>query len=237
MIKIINKILSSNGYQLIDIDLSNNSNNIFLFCPDSTSKREEYFVTIQLDNQSDETAKELLEYKAEELFENIKESGKVENYFVKNCTMLICHNEELINRETIFSLEEDPYNFKKNVITYLPDELNDLEIFLKKNKITEISSLIISVIINGENGKSFLDFKSNHEVSKNYYSLIIKIALKLPFVKYNPPQKKLINLSSEIEKSFNEKNYIIYKRLMDLEVQLTEDNIIQEVEQIWVDLI
>ncbi|MBN0617384.1 hypothetical protein JTM18_36430, partial [Pseudomonas aeruginosa] len=67
---------------------------------------------------SDAAAQKILEEKAQELFEAISNSGKVDRPFEKNCTMLICHEEEGISRQTILALEEDQYNFKKNVITY-----------------------------------------------------------------------------------------------------------------------
>lgn len=236
MITVINNILSSNGYQLVDIELPDNNPNIFLFSPSANGKKEEYFVTIQLPTQSNEAAKELLEHKAEELFETISNSGKVERYFIKNCTMLICHDETLIHKETIFSIEEDPYNFKKNVITYSEIELSGLKDFLTSNNINEISNSKISEIINSHNGELFLDFKNNHETKQNYYSLILKISLKLPFITYIPQKKELINLCLEIENSLDEYNSIIYKKIMNLEIEWSENNIYQHVEKIWGDL-
>lgn len=236
MITIINKILSSNGYQVVDIELPDNNPNIFLFSPSANDNKEEYFVTIQLPTQSNEAAKELLEHKAEELFEAISDSGKVERYFIKNCTMLICHDETLIHKETIFSIEEDPYNFKKNVITYSETELNDLKDFLTSNNINEISNSEISKIINNQNGQLFLDFKNSHKNKQNYYSLILKIVLKLSFITYIPPAKELINLSLEIEKSLSKQDHMIYKKIIESEIEWTENNTYQQVEKIWENL-
>lgn len=237
MIKIINNILSNNGYELVDIQLPDDRHNIFLFCPRTDHAKEEYFVTIQLNNESDELAKELLENSAEELFEIIRNSGKVESYFIKNCTLFICHDETRIKRETIFTLEEDPYNFKKNVITYFPSELSDLKNYLEKNNITEISNLTISEIINSQNGQLFLNFKKNHNNIQNYYSLILKIALKLPFITYIPQKKELINLSLEIEKSLEGKESVLFKNLMEPEIDWNNNNIYQNIEKIWGNLI
>ncbi|WP_336941747.1 ABC-three component system middle component 1 [Acinetobacter pittii] len=237
MIKIINNIILNNGYELVDIQLPDDKHNIFVFCPQADCAKEEYFITIQLNNESDELAKELLENSAEELFEIIRNSGKVESYFIKNCTLFICHDETHINRETIFSLEEDPYNFKKNVITYLPSELNDLEFYLKKNNIKEITNLTISEIINSHNGQLFLNFKKSHNSIQNYYSLILKIALKLPFITYIPQKKELINLSLEIEESLKGKESVIFKNLMEPEIDWNDNNIYQNIEKIWGNLI
>ena len=147
--------------------------------------------------------------------------------------MLICHEDSLIQRETIFLIEEDAYNFKKNVITYSNNELIDLEKFLKINNVHEISNFVISEIINEKNGQSFTAFKSTHQTVQNYYSLILKIALKLPFIRYSPSQKELINLSLEIEKSVSKQDAIIYKRIIESDVEWTESNIYQKVEKIW----
>lgn len=236
MITIINKILSSNGYQVVDIELPDNNPNIFLFSPSPNDKKEEYFVTIQLPTQSNEVAKELLEHKAEELFEAISDSGKVERYFIKNSTMLICYDETRIHKETIFSIEEDPYNFKKNVITYSETELNNLKDFLTSNNINEISNFVISEIINNRNGQNFTDFKNTHKTIKNYYSLILKIALKLPFITYIPSKKELINLSLDIENSLSQRDSLLYKKIMESDIEWTESDTYQQVEKIWGDL-
>ncbi|MBN0063296.1 hypothetical protein JTL66_34330, partial [Pseudomonas aeruginosa] len=78
MISIINNILSSNGYKQVDMETSLDNDSIYLFCPSERSKREEYFVTIQLQTQSDAAAQKILEEKAQELFEAISNSGKVD---------------------------------------------------------------------------------------------------------------------------------------------------------------
>lgn len=233
MIKIINNILSSNGYKIVDLKLPLDNQKIYLFCPNQENQREEYFITIQLLTQSNQTAENLLKDNAEELFEAINNSGKVERHFVKNCTMFICHDEAKINRQTVLALEEDPYNFKKNVITYSSLELEDLEKYFETENIKKITNIAINEIINKGSGQNFLAFKDNHNITQNYYSLILKIALKLPFITYNPPEKELTNLCADIEKSFTEQHSLIYKQLMESELEWNENNTYQQVEQIW----
>lgn len=233
MINILNNILSNNGYEQVDIEIPLDGRLICLFCSAQETKREEYFVTIQLRTQSDAAAHALLEEEAQELFEVISNSGKVDRPFEKNCTMLLCHDEEGIDRQTILALEEDPYNFKKNVITYTSIELESLQIYLVDKKINNITNIIINSIVNSDNGKGFLEFKDNHKVSKGYYSLILKTALKLPFITYSPREQELTNLSLEIEKSLSKDQYSIYKHLIDAEEEWTDEHILQKIEQIW----
>ncbi|WDL84068.1 hypothetical protein IU367_07800 [Aeromonas bestiarum] len=233
MINIINNILSSNGYKQVNIEFPLNSQAFYLFCPCEESKREEYFVTIQLQTQSDAAAQAILEETVQELFEAICNSGKVDRSFEKNCTMFICHEEEKITRQTILSLEEDQYNFKKNVITYTQDELATLKAYISENKIEKITNDVINMIITSEDGRNFLAFKENHASSKGYYSLILKTALKLPFITYSPQEQQLTNLNSEIENALNSYQSSIYSRLLESEIEWTDENIHQQVSIIW----
>ncbi|BAK76711.1 hypothetical protein NH8B_1896 [Pseudogulbenkiania sp. NH8B] len=236
MIDIINNILTSSGYNMIGLDIPLDNQTFNLFCPPEESRREEYFVTIQSHTQSDKAAQALLDEKAQELFDAISNSGKVGRAFEKNCTLLISHDEQRISRKTILSLEEDQYNFKKNVITYTIDELATLKDYLSENGVEKITNKVINQIVNSEGGRRFLAFKSNHEDRKNYYSLIIKIALKLPFITYSPQEQQLTNLNSNIENSLNAHQSSIYSRLMESEVEWTDENIHQQILFTWGDL-
>lgn len=233
MISIINKILFSNGYKHVEIEIPLSNQIFYLFCLPEENKREEYFVTIQLQTQSDASAQTLLEEKAQELFEAISDSGKVDRPFEKNCTMLICHEEERISRQTILALEEDQYNFKKNVITYTLRELADLKSYLSDSGIEKITNNVINKIINLEGGRGFLSFKDDHANSKGHYSLILKSALKLPFITYSPQEQQLRNLNDEIESSLSPYLSSIYSKLIEPEAEWTDDNTHQQVERIW----
>ena len=231
MINIINNILSSSGYEQVKIETLFNNQTFYLFCAPKESKREEYFVTIQLQPQSEAAAQALLEEKAQELFEAISNSEEVDRPFEKNCTMLICHQEERISRQTILALEEDQYNFKKNVITFTPRELADLKAHLSESGADRITNNVINEIINSEHGRKFLAFKDDRANSKNHYSLVLKAALKLPFITYSPQEHQLINLSDEIKISLAPNLHSIYSQL--IESEWTEENIHQQVARIW----
>lgn len=233
MIKILKNILSSNGYTQINIDLPFQTHIIHLFSPNEENEREEYFVTIQLHNQSNEAVQILLEQDAQELFEFISQSGLVGLSFEKNCTMLICHNENSIDRQLILSIEEDQYNFKKNVITHSLHELEDLHSYLTTNNINEITNTVINEVINGENGKDFLEFKGSQNNSQGYYSLIMKIILKLPFITYSPKEKELTNLCLAIENLFSPRSLSIYNQLLTSEKDWSEDDNYKQIEKIW----
>ena len=233
MINIINNILSSNGYKQVELVLQQDVADLYLFCPLTDSKREEYFVTVQLRTQSDSNAQHLLENQVQDWFEIISHSSKVDQTFEKNCTMLLCHEEDKISRQTILMIEEDQYNFKKNVIVGSQQEVLVLKNYLAQEKIEKVTTKVINNIINVDNGKGFLDFKENNKRQKDHYSLILKIALKLPFITYSPQEQQLTNLINDIDNSLSPELASIYNQLTNLDVEWTESNAVQNVEMIW----
>ncbi|MGK0272300.1 MAG: hypothetical protein ACI88H_002967 [Cocleimonas sp.] len=240
MNNIINNILSSNGYQQVEIDFKQEIAEINLFCSSIESLKEEFFVTVQLRKPSDIAALQLLNENSQEWFDAISSSGIVNQTFEKNCTMFICQEEDNINRQTILAIEEDLYNFKKNVIAYTSVELADLLKYLELENIQDISNDVINSIINSNRGESFLTYKANNKNQKNHYSLIIKILLKMPFLTYTPKIQELSNLDSDIENEIESvlpSNHIsIFHQLLDADLDWNEDNINQNVEKIWGDL-
>ncbi|CAI3100100.1 hypothetical protein MWMV2_MWMV2_01074 [Acinetobacter oleivorans] len=231
MISIVNYILICNGYKTIEIAQLLEGYSCFLFKP--IDNKDEFFVTIESHSQSDDDAKNILENKADELFDLIFSSNIVSPFFKKNCTLILCQEYSKIERSTIFQIEEDPYNFKKNVIVYSENELNSLKDYLSKDNNISLTNEKINQIINSNNGSDFLNFKSNQEKTDNYYSLIIKIILKLPFITYIPQEQDLENLEEEIYNSLSEKQKIIYEKLIDQDIEWNENDIYKNVCSIW----
>lgn len=237
MNKIINNILTSNGYREINLTIKQNLAELNLFYPQEEILREEYFITVKFYNQTNECARILLEDYAQEWFDLIRESGKVDQTFEKNCTLLLCHEEDNITRQSILMLEEDEYNFKKNVIAFTLQELDSLNDYLKLKNIKCITSEFINDVINENGGTVFLNFKNNNKEQQNYYSLILKSVLKLPFINYQPKEQQLSNLISDIEASFSQNQLYIYKKLID-ENEIWEDGEVeQKVDSVWRKLI
>lgn len=234
MISIINNVLANNGYKLVRKEIPEKiPATVCLFSASEPCNREEYFVTLELNEQSDEMAINLLEEKAQELFEEISSSGFVDKTFEKNCTMILCHEEAKISRRTVLALEEDQYNFKKNVIAYYPQEVDATNEFLAKENIEKITNSLINNIITAEGGKIFLEFKESHKNKKDYYSLVLKIALKLPFITYIPREQQLINLDQEVESSLSEEQSFIYDKLVNSDKGWNDENTENQVEAIW----
>jgi hypothetical protein len=233
MINIINNILLSNGYNKIESEFILDDSLIYIFCPKIENKREEYFVTIQLYNQSEDAALNLLENKVDELFTAISYSGLVNQTFQKNSTLLLCYEENKISRNMILSIEEDQYNFKKNVVTYSNEELVSLDSYLKKKQVSNITNDVINKIINAEGGSEFLNFKINNQHQKDHYSLILKTTLKLPFITYSQEIQELSSLLDDIDSSLSSEQSLLFNKLISSGVEWTEANATENVLSIW----
>lgn len=239
MITILNNIMASNGFVVVDIDNADNADNgdnadntlSFTLFKSQSSLREEYFLTLELADTSDLALREFIDAKAQDLFEDIQKSGKVEIYFEKNCTMLICLNSSELNPELVLALEEDPYNFKKNVITYSNGELAALNGYLTGNAMQSFSNDAVNKILNAKGGRDFLDFKYQKSDRSRFYDLAIRILLKLPFLVYSPHEQKLENLQGQIDDAIPGDKLEIYQQI--LAVEWTDENILEGVESIW----
>ena len=230
MITILNNIMASNRFALVDVDLPNPLLEFSLFKAESRH-REEYFLTIYLDNNSDQTLQNFLDNTAQEIFEDIQSTGKVELYFEKNCTMLICLDSLNLNQDLVLALEEDPYNFKKNVIKYSSSELAALNAYLAKNAIEALTSDIINDILNANNGADFLAFKYQSRDRHRLYDLVVRVMLKLSFLSYNPKEQKLENLTGQIDAALPTALTETFERI--LAVEWADDTVIGNVESIW----
>ncbi len=120
------------------------------------------------------------------------------NEIKKNTSFIILirlneNNEKKNIQEEILDLEEDKYFFKKYVITYLEDEVNSFY-----NKLKEYDNIINFMEKNLNDAEKFEKYKINNEVS--YYSLILKIYIKIPHLSCGDAfcKKEIINLEDNI---------------------------------------
>ncbi len=232
MITVINKILGSSGFGVVEVASRENSLKHFLYKAES-SERQEYFLTIDLSALDQEELKIFLEQTCQEIFEEILNSGNVELHFEKNCTMIICIDTSSINQDLTLAIEEDPYNFKKNVIKYTADELTELNSYLSTNSVKALTNDAINDILNANGGTDFLEFKKNRMSGSQLYSLVTRIIIKLPFLVYTPRKQKLENLAGQIEEAVPVELRETLHRI--LATEWTDDAIIVNAESIWGD--
>lgn len=232
IIDIIGNIFESNRFIKLEMKPLLERELCYVFYPERPTEKEEYFVVLQSTEQLMGKTRQNLEEKAQFIFDEINNSGKVEQYFEKNCTLIICQNEKGIDRLTALTIEEDLYNFKKNMIIYSDNELNELKMHLSDNGIEKLTNASLKSIINENNGESFIKFKNESVNNQSYYSLLMKVFLKLPFLTYSTEEKELVNLRKEIETNLSPDQQVLFDKLVSVE-EWTSDNLYDFFSKLW----
>ncbi len=234
LIEIINNILSCNGYDQVEIPILLEGYQVFLYMPRDPGK-EEYFVTIEASVQEEAAHFFVFNEGAEVIFEKIRNIEEVGRSFEKNSTLIICCENNTIDRDLTLKIEEDHYNFKKNIVTYTKGEITAFSEIV--SQVSQITNDVISDIINSDSGNDFSAFKEQVKNRNNHFSLALKIMMKLPFITYVPKQKNLIDLESDIESHLSEFQRPIYFNLLAIPPELGDDEFEAVVMHSWGDLL
>ncbi|MGF6130984.1 hypothetical protein QF019_006233 [Pseudomonas frederiksbergensis] len=216
------------NHDLSEIPMKLNIENymIFVFEPLPELKKQEYYVIIESMEQSEEATNFIFDELSDLLFEKIRISDNIESYFVKNCTLIICCEKSKTSNKLILSIEEDPYNFKKNIITYTKGEITSLNETINKTDSTlKLTNEQINNILNGESGNLFRSFKEKSSNINSYYSLLLKIVSKVPFATYQPAKKSLHDLDGDIEKELTKEQQILYLKALDIDLNASDKEI------------
>lgn len=224
MIDILENILITNQYLKLEFKDEKYNSKFKVFAASVESDREEYFCIINWKKIDNFSVKLFLEEIADEIFDYIRSQNNIRQSFTKNSTLLIFFEKNEINNEDIYKIEEDEYNFKKNVIVYKKEELSSLKSLLEIEK--NLSIDLLNTIINGNEGEDFRRFKEKNEMSLNYYPLVIQMMLKIPFLKYKPKGEMLINLEHQIFEELEIHEKKIYEKLDSLDFNFEANDLI-----------
>lgn len=124
--------------------------------------------------------------------------------FDKNTSLLIISKRENseIERQNIFKIEEDPFQFKKYVLTYTDDSLVNLKLKIVEDNSERLLSLLVDESI-------FNEYKESHQ-DYSWHNLLYNIAHKLPFLKIN------VAINQNLENLFaKSKDELVKKNLTD----------------------
>jgi hypothetical protein len=119
----------------------------------------------------------------------------------KNLSLLLCVKRnslqlDPIMNKTIFDIEEDPYFFKKYVLTYTDSQVNEV---LQKQKETTIMEYIHRTLSNEE---AFQEYKLNPHLESEY-NLVSKMFIKIPFLNLKKMDRELSSLKNDITNSLS----------------------------------
>lgn len=121
--------------------------------------------------------------------------------FDKNTSLLIINNTTAsdIVRQNIFKIEEDPFQFKKYVLTYTDESLTILKSKIEKDNSERLLNLLVDENI-------FNEYKESHQ-NYSWHNLLYNIAHKLPFLKINVAiNQNLENLFTKSKDELERKN-------------------------------
>jgi len=216
MIKIANQIFQESGFSNSKLNLSSNEFS-FEFWTNDNIDFVNYYLVIYLKELPDN----FLTEKIAMYFEKIKTMTDGYNKQMdKNLSLIIFFDEtkNKLRDEEIFKIEEDPYFFKKYVITYnstsykyLENNLNDF--------VGTVEEFINSVI---NDTRKFVNFKLKDDSVENLdlYELCSKLIIKLPFINLLSRTEKFSNLTETIDQILEENNvYELKERILKMNIE------------------
>ncbi|KQL27510.1 ABC-three component system middle component 1 [Cytobacillus solani] len=199
MIEIIKKLFHEAGYIVEEIqpEFESNIEHLSFFAKVTKEDRFDFFLVIEL--KEVKIVESILQKVVDKYFEYIVETNH-EQGIDKNLSLLILLQEDSVQLENklntfVYDLEEDPYDFKKYVLSYTKEQFSLVEKQIKnEDSFTNVFQQII------QNKEMFSEFKSpSNKEACLIYDLISKCFIKLHFLTMEIDTLKLSNLENEIE--------------------------------------
>lgn len=158
----------------------------------------------------------------------------LEDYYdgsvLKNTSLLLCckSNDVIAVDSLIYEIEEDPYDFKKYVLIYTKNQVQQL---IKKWEETQTESIVHFLNKELKNTVSFDEFKQS-PFEDTGYNLITRLFIKIPFLTIDIQPKEFEHLPSKIDEQLvqvNEKDFRnLLKEISDLDENLIIEKLLEE---------
>lgn len=144
------------------------------------------------------------------LYQNLQELGdRLEPEFDKNVSLLLCAEGSIGNEKLekeVLKLEENPYCFKKLVLTYTQKELENLVESTEKENLWDFMNQKLEIL------------KRKKENFDKEAEFILRLLIKMPFLAVNVEEEQIKkNLVEEIEKGLGGADKIIWEDIKSLE--------------------
>ncbi len=226
LIEVLKQVFLDNNYAMSPVLEDTPDYTAYLAFPNEEKNRQEYFLLIEPQKTSDKVLSNLVEKDADIFYDLLNKSNETDETFKKNCTMILCCKNS-VSATAVFSVEEDPYNFKKNVIVYSIDELDSWN--EKTNRPFTVEDL--NNLIHENNSERFHTFKEGNR--SDYYSLLMKIVTKLPFINFLLPHKDLYNLEEKIERVLSPSEQKTLDFILSVDLDGSDDEIYENLLSDW----
>lgn len=198
MKELITAIFTEHNFKIINMPTINKTESFYAISMEE--QKVNYYLVLFIDNLTDIEKNNLnLNYYYEEI-KALKDN--YDKQMDKNLTMLICAKRENLEvnqklSQVIYRIEEDPYFFKKYVLTYTDKQVNLINSDIPSYD--AITNYLYSILNNHD---LFVQFKSD-PYKETKYSLVSKIFIKLPFLNLQNVHTKIANLKENINVSLN----------------------------------
>lgn len=219
MLDIVSKICEANCLVVQDVDVAFEGAKAKIATPEMENKNQEYFLIIECLNADEGFINSLLDHYSEKLMDDLDALGYTDESFRKNSTIIFCCETGLISSEDLLKLEEDPYFFKKNVITYSGAELAAL----KERLNNQFSNQHLNELLMSDGGGSFESFKNNVYDDSGYYPLLVRVITKLPFVHYIPQSSDLDSLDEFVTNDLDDSDLMLFDSICSAGGKFSDD--------------
>lgn len=220
MIELLSSIFAACEYVVDSVDLKKENFIARLVTSPRESLREEYFLIIENADISDELMHKILSDYVSEFFDILEVNERTDKTFRKNCTMILCCESSKVSNRQLLQFEEDPFSFKKNIVTYSQEELASL-VSVISDSLPNVGFL--NELIRGDNGSLFEEFKNGKLESNSYYPLLLRIITKLPIIHYIPNIKKLDDLNAIVRDKLSPKEFELMSRVVDMDLDFDKN--------------
>jgi hypothetical protein len=228
MYQFIKSLFGEKDFRIFEANegfIINNIDTEKYFLAKNNIDRKEYYLVVFLKNINGLQLLELIngEY-MRKCFTAIKLNDNLyEKEMDKNSSIICCLESDLFDEsgldddskqkldllmKAIYEVEEDPYFFKKYVLTYFKDQIDEINHEIAETVFTEprLTSYLQTSLNNSE---TFKRYKEN-SISQRKYDLICKLFIKLPFLKLtNLEISTLRNLKDKITEELNQKDIVM----------------------------
>lgn len=182
------------------------------------------FFTVVFENLESFSLEKMKE-RCDELMSNIMKSKSHHLGLDKNLSLVVfletgySQNKNKLN-SLIYDIEEDPYDFRKYVVTYTENQKKCIVDDIFQQDLLEVEYLRNRIL----DQQAFAAYKRGDATQlAREYELISKIFIKLPFLNFDVVSKDLQDLSLIIKKNITQDDIEVWNKLIIFEKQCEKD--------------
>ncbi|PGZ60180.1 ABC-three component system middle component 1 [Bacillus cereus] len=217
---LIRKILEEKGFVIDESILEEERS----FLASRTENNKFDFLTAMFISK-DEVRREIIKEKIEEYLVKLIETHQTFTGIEKNLSLLLLievdsleYSKEIAS--VIYDIEEDPYDFKKYVLSYTKQQVT-----LLKSSLHTLEENIIPFLNKSLNNPTLFSKFKNNEESEDVliYDLVSKFYIKIPFLNIENNQQTITNLYENIVEEIDERDKGLWESLLKLN-EISGDN-------------